>query len=134
MKTDNKTLNLLSRAQTELSKMENVKKPNYKTNCVLHLEGASYNLHTLPVENLQLLMAKLSAYNMGYTKLELEDNMSISGFTLDDWLYDLKLKYNLVSQRKKKDHWLGIINRLNGLLSSDAKIEIELDEIERMFE
>lgn len=100
------------------------------TNCLLVLDGVSYNLH---IDTNELLLVKLNTMKMSAMDLGIDTNtLVISGSTLNDWITDVKnnLEFKKYKEEKKK---LNILEKqLTDLLSSDKQTELKIDEIEKM--
>lgn len=100
------------------------------TNCLLVLDGVSYNLH---IDTNELLLVKLNTMKMSAMDLGIDTNtLVISGSRLNDWVTDVKnnLEFKKYKEEKKK---LNILEKqLTDLLSSDKQTELKIDEIEKM--
>lgn len=100
------------------------------TNCLLVLDGVSYNLH---IDTNELLLVKLNTMKMSAMDLGIDTNtLVISGSTLNDWITDVKnnLEFKKYKEEKKK---LNVLEKqLTDLLSSDKQTELKIDEIEKM--
>lgn len=99
-----------------------------KTNCILTLDGESYNLHVCPVEKLNFLWVKLNMYLMSAKDLSLD--FSVSGFPVSDWINDIKNRLNILEVKSEKENLRKMEEQLDKLLSSDKRTELELDRIE----
>lgn len=99
-----------------------------KTNCILTLDGESYNLHVCPIEKLNFLWVKLNMYLMSAKDLSLD--FSVSGFPVSDWINDIKNRLNILEVKSEKENLRKMEEKLDKLLSSDKRTELELDRIE----
>ena len=130
-KNDERILNL--KKEIEKKKEEIDKRDirfSQKTNCILTLDGDTYNLHVCPMEKLQFLWIKLNMYLMSAKDLSLD--CSLSGFPIVDWVDDIKSKLNIMEIKAEKENLKKMEDKLNKLLSSDKRTELELDQIENL--
>lgn len=97
------------------------------TNCILQMDGETYNLHVACDE---LLLVKLNALAMSAHDLGLStDNLVISGFSLTDWLRDVD---GFIAEKRMREDIAkldSLEKRLNTLMSSDMKIGLEIEAI-----
>jgi len=119
----------------ELRKIVEEKKANLRkvkftpiTNCSIEIENNRYNLNVQSKENLTLILIKLNSYlismkDLGISKLE------ISGYALEDWVTDIKLKLEVISQKIEENNLKDLEKKLSTLLSDDKKTELELNDI-----
>ena len=97
------------------------------TNCILQMDGQTYNLHVCCDE---LLLVKLNALAMSASDLGLSIyKLTISGFSLADWIEDVKglIEAKMIKEEKAKLDKLE--KQLDSLLSSDKRTELEIDNI-----
>ena len=130
-KNDERILNLkkeIEKKKEEIDKRDIRFSP--KTNCILTLDGDTYNLHVCPMEKLQFLWIKLNMYLMSAKDLSLD--CSLSGFPIVDWVDDIKSKLNIMEIKAEKENLKKMEDKLNKLLSSDKRTELELDQIENL--
>lgn len=97
------------------------------TNCVLDLEGHKYNLNVLQFDDLQLLYVRLNMYLVSAKNLGI--NLKISGYSLEDWIADIKSKLEVFEYKKKEAELKTLEAKLDKMLSDEKKTELELDEI-----
>jgi hypothetical protein len=102
------------------------------TNCSIEMDAARYNLQVLTKEQLTTLLIKLNMYKMSGTDLNVLDGYLISGFSIDSWIVDIKSKLEVISFREKENELLDLEKKLQTLLSTDKKVELEIDSIESM--
>lgn len=123
-----KLKNQIEEKKAELSKQNDKLIP--KTNCLLVLDDISYNLH---VNTSHQLLVKVNMMVMSAKDLGLDpDKFMISGYSLTDWLDDIKnyIKVNTYKEEKKKLDKLE--KQLDNLLSDTKRTELEIDNIEAM--
>jgi hypothetical protein len=127
---DKKILELKSVIESKKSKL---KKINFTptTNCSLELDGPRYNIHTLTAEALTLLLVKLNSYALSMKNLKI-DTLNISGYSINDWMTDIKLKLDILSQKEEENKLRALESKLAALLSNDKKTELELGNIEKL--
>jgi hypothetical protein len=101
------------------------------TNCSLELDGTRHNIHTLTAEALTLLLVKLNSYALSMKSLRI-DTLIISGYSVDDWMNDIRLKLGIISQKEEENKLRVLESKLAALLSNDKKTELELDSIEKL--
>lgn len=133
-KNDDKILKL--REQIEKKKKElknNCVKFTPQTNCVLTLDGKTYNLNVCNKEELTLLMIKLYTYEMSANDLDIS-SLVISGFNIEWWILDIKNKLKMLEIKEETEKLKSNEELLEQLLSEDKKTELMLDEIAKTLE
>ena len=131
--TNDEKIMLLKSQIAERKKGLKVKKKfSPLTNCSIELDGARYNLHVSQKEILTNLLVKLNMYRLSVVDLNLEDEYIMSGFSVDEWITDIKLKLEIL-RYEEEDRKLKVLEqKLHNLLSLDKKVELEIGEIESM--
>lgn len=99
-----------------------------ETNCILILDGATYNLNVLNDESLTFLKIKLYTYKKAVAEMKITD-FKISGYSLDDWISDINKKLETHEVKQKQNELKAMEAKLDKLLSDDKKTELELDDI-----
>lgn len=100
------------------------------TNCILQMDGQTYNLH---VNCDEMLLVKLNALAMSANDLGLSlRNLIISGFSLEDWIEDVKGILNTKLLKAEQAKLNKLEKQLDSLLSSDKRTELEIDAISSM--
>lgn len=99
-----------------------------ETNCILILDGTTYNLNVLNDESLTFLKIKLYTYKMAVIDMKITD-FKISGYSLDDWISDINKKLETHEIKQKQNELKAMEAKLDKLLSEDKKTELELDDI-----
>lgn len=133
-KNDDRILKL--REQIEKKKKElknNCVKFTPQTNCVLTLDGKTYNLNVCNKEELTLLMIKLHTYEMSANDLDIS-SLVISGFNIEWWILDIKNKLKVLEIKEETEKLKSNEELLEQLLSEDKKTELMLDEIAKTLE
>lgn len=130
---DTKILELKSQIQEKKDKLSKTKKRFTPiTNCSIELDGTRYNLNTLPKDQLVSLMVKLNIYKLAINDLGLLDDYFISGFKINDWMTDIKTKFEIMNLKEEENKLQEMENRLEVLLSNEKKVELEIGSIESM--
>lgn len=102
------------------------------TNCLLVLDKVTYNLH---VESSELLLVKLNMLAMSAKDLNIDtSDFMISGYSLDDWITDVKTILEIQKYKKEKNDLNTLEKKLTALLSEDKQIELEIDKLSALFE
>ncbi len=140
--TDQKTLDLIKEVQNRKAEISKLERPNWKTNCSFSfVEGSSttVNIHVESnVKNLigyaAHLIEKERSYNSAATTLGLDGAESVppftwSGFSVNDWLDDIKTRINKIQISFKKKKLEILESRLNAVISPELKAELELQAI-----
>lgn len=97
------------------------------TNCLLDLDKITYNLH---VESSEMLLIKLNMISMSAKDLEIDiDNLMISGYSLNDWITDVKSNLEVQKYKKEKNNLNALEKKLDALLSEDKQTELKIDEL-----
>ena len=97
------------------------------TNCIIELDGVTNNLHTCDADKLALLLVKLSLYKKEAENLDI--NFVVSGYSIDDWITDIKNKFEVTKTKAEIYNLKTMESKLDGLLSEDKKTELEIDDI-----
>ena len=97
------------------------------TNCIIELDGVTNNLHTCDADKLALLLVKLSLYKKEAENLDI--NFVVSGYSIDDWITDIKNKFEVTKTKAEIYNLKAMEPKLDELLSEDKKTELEIDDI-----
>lgn len=121
---------IIEKKREELNNMHSRFLP--KTNCILQLDGETYNLN-VATWNLAYLIIKINALIKSAESLNMSaEEIIISGFSLADWFDDIKSKKDSIDYRDKKRELATIENKLNSLLSDDKQTELQIDSLEAL--
>ena len=126
MKNDERVL-LLKKQIDEKRNGLAAQKFSPKTNCIIDLDGQKYNINVLQVNELELLLVKLSVYSEFAKNLGFE--LTISGYAINEWITDINQKLAVIKDKKKRDELKELESKLDKLLSDEKKTELILDEI-----
>ena len=100
-----------------------------KTNLILPFFGQRHNLNVISAGELMILLAQLLCYPANLKSIGIDEEIELGGFSIDDWIHDLKGRYDLLLRRKKEDELHVFEQRLNDLLSDDFKKEEEFENL-----
>ncbi len=131
-KNDEVIMKLREQIKEKKTKLKSKKRFVPITNCSIELDGIRYNLQVLIKEQLISLMIKLNTYKMSAIDLNVLDQFIISGYKIDEWITDIKSKLDILSHREEESKLQVLENKLENMLSSEKKIEIEINEITDM--
>ena len=128
-KNDDRILELKKQIEEKKTTlMEKNTKFSPETNCILILDGTTYNLNVLNDESLTFLKIQLYTYKMAVIDMKITD-FKISGYSLDDWISDINKKLETHEIKQKQNELKAMEAKLDKLLSEDKKTELELDDI-----
>ena len=128
-KNDDRILELKKQVEEKKTTlMEKNTKFSPETNCILILDGTTYNLNVLNDESLTFLKIQLYTYKMAVIDMKITD-FKISGYSLDDWIGDINKKLETHEVKQKQNELKAMEAKLDKLLSEDKKTELELDDI-----
>lgn len=130
-KNDERILEL--KKQIEEKKKELGKQPRFSpiTTCLFTCNGNKVNMHTLTsVKEINAMLVYFNAYVMSANDLGIDCNdIVFDGFSVSDWMEDLKMKKEVVEYTAKKAQLTSLEKKLDKLLSDDKKTELEIDAI-----
>ena len=143
-KTDTKTLELIQEVKRQKKDIAKAERPSWTTNCSfsynenggnasfrravnLHVESNIHNLICIA----SFLRDKLKSYNETAAELGVEaPDFTWQGFSVNDWLEDIKLRINKVQIASKKKKLEALEERLNKIISPELRAEMELEAIQ----
>jgi hypothetical protein len=129
-KNDEKILTLKKLVDEKKSKITNVRfVPT--TNCLISIDGSNFNLNVLDKDTLILILVKLNMYKKSLEDLKIS-NFKLSGYSIEDWMTDIKSKLNVLEQKEEANSLKQLEKKLEDLLSTDKKIELEIGDIENL--
>lgn len=129
-KNDDRVLQLKKIVDEKKQELKTVKRFTPLTNCVLSLDGQNYNLNILQLDDLEFLLVKLNMYLRSANDLDID--LHISGYSITDWMTDIKSKMEIFEYKKKESELKVLEVKLDKMLSDEKKTELELDEIAAM--
>ena len=132
-KNDERIMELKSKIEKkreELNKKNN--RFNPVTNCLLVLDKVTYNIN---VESSELFLIKLNTMAMSAKDLNIDTSkLIISGYSLDDWIEDVKANLEVQKYKKEKKDLNKLEKELTALLSDDKQTELEIDRLANLLE
>lgn len=102
------------------------------TNCSLPMDGMMVNIHTMTRDTLLLSIGNVQAKIDGLSKVLPDEVLYIGQYKADEWVADLKQKYISLNISEEKQKLSKLEEKLRVLLSSEKRVELELDSIERL--
>lgn len=133
MATKNDERILILKEQIEEKKKELGKQPRFSpiTTCLFDREGCRVNIHTLTsVKDINAMLVFFNTYVMSAKDLDIDcTEVELDGFSVLDWMEDLKSKKAVVEYAAKKEQLTALEKKLDKLLSDDKKTELEIDAI-----
>lgn len=99
------------------------------TNCSLDFEGNRINLHVANKDTLLLHIIKLTTLQKTLKELYPEESLTISGYSVEDWLTDLQSKFNIVNINNEKSRLKTLELKLHNLLSNDTRTALEIENL-----
>lgn len=100
------------------------------TNCSIEFEGTRSNIQTLNKDQLIILAVKLNSYKLSADDLKIE--YVVSGYKVSDWLTDIMSRVAILERKEEETKLKTMESKLDTLLSSEKKTELEVSEIEAL--
>lgn len=138
-KTDDKTLDLIKEVKRQKDEIAKAERPNWITNCSFSYTEGSSNITNIHVESniknlvciASFLREKEASYKQTAELLGVDaPEFTWSGFSVKDWLNDIKTRINKVQITSKKKKLELLEARLNAIISPELRAELELKAIE----
>jgi hypothetical protein len=127
---DEKVLNLKKKIEEKKAKIGTTRFSPI-TNCIIEFRDGRKNIQTLKNEDLTILLIELNSFRMSMKDLGIK-NCTISGYDISDWIQDIKSRLAVIVQKKEEAELKTLEKKLDTLLSSDKRTELELDSIEKL--
>ncbi|MEB9013988.1 hypothetical protein P4H82_27855 [Bacillus cereus] len=101
---------------------------NSVTKCILEWEGKNINFNVAGKDELTLLLVKIHTLFVAADDLLLEDfgDTKVQGHTLDEWVQDIKGKIKEKDILNEEQQVKAIEKKLDTMLSTEKKTELEL--------
>lgn len=128
MKNDETILELKRKIVEKKKELKSSERFAPLTNCSIELDGVRSNIQVLSKEQLTMLLLRLTTYKLAMKEITLE-NFNISGFEIDDWIFDVKSKLATLTRKEEEQKLRQMEQKLHNLLSNDTKVELELQQI-----
>lgn len=132
-KNDKIILKLKAEIAEEKKSLKKIKNFTPITNCSLDMDGVRHNLHVVQQPMIVTLLVKLNALRLSAEDLDLLADYTIGGYQLEDWITDLKGRLLVVGAKDRETKLKTMEDKLHQLLSSDKKVELEIDSILKDF-
>ena len=129
---DKKILDLKKQIETKKSKIAKAGRFSPVTSCMLHLNGQSTNLHVQDKTGLTSLLVSVNALRLSAIDLGVESEYVLSGYNVNDWITDIKARLAILSVKEEEKKLQVLEDKLHVMLSSDKKVELEIENIEKM--
>lgn len=111
----------------------NSKEFNNYNKCHLIFEKIPYNLNICTNDELVLLLIRLNSMRLSAKDLDMDTSkIMISGYSLDDWITDIKNNLESKTYKKKKKDLDNLEKELTALLSDDKQTELKIDSLEAL--
>jgi hypothetical protein len=136
-------LKLIDEVKQRKAEIESIERPVYRTNCTFSYDdttrtgNGSINLRTLSVRDLLsvagFLMGRADYFVKAAIHMVLEDSPGFQwqGFSLADWLADIKTLANKSQLTSKRTNLEFLEKRLDSLVSPELRRKLELEAIQR---
>jgi hypothetical protein len=102
------------------------------TNCSLTIDSKTVNIQTLSSEDLLLYIARFKSLEMGLQSEVPDAVLNIGGFSISDWITDLKSRYFILNIKNERIRLSTLKQKLSELLTSETKVELEIDKLSQM--
>ena len=132
MTNDDKIMLLKSQIADKKKGLKTKKKFSPLTNCSIELDGVRLNLQVLNREGLTHLLVKLNSYLLSAVDLGLDEEYVISGYLIDQWITDIKLKLEILKYEEEDRKLKLLESKLHVLLSNERQVSLAIEEIESM--
>ena len=130
-KNDERILEL--KKQIEEKRSELGKPPRFTpiTTCMFNYRGNRINIHTLmSPKDINAILVYCNMYVMSAADMKIDcEDIVIDGFSVTDWIEDLKSKKAVLEYSTKKEQLTTLEKKLDKLLSDDKKTELEIESI-----
>jgi len=126
---DDKIMALKSQIVDKKGKLKNKKTFKPVTNCSLEFRKERINLNVLSKEQLSMLLLELNLIKMSAINLKMLDEIIISGYSIDEWMIDIKEKLEVINLTEEARKLQLLEAKLTQLLSNEKKVALEIDEI-----
>jgi hypothetical protein len=124
---DAKILGLKKQIEEKKKTIKSTEKFVPITNCSIELDGTRFNIQVLTRDQIVDLMVKLNSYRLSAKDLSVK--YFVCGYSVEDWITDLRSRLGNL-ERKTEERRLKVLeDKLHDLLSTDKKVELEIDEI-----
>ena len=96
------------------------------------MNNESTNILTLDKNGLVNMLVYVNALRLSGVDLGIEKDFMISGYSVNDWITDIKAKLAIIAIKDEQKKLQILEDKLHVLLSSDKKVELEIETIEKL--
>ena len=137
-KQDEQVQALLKIIQEKRAEIAKIEKPSWETNCAFRYNPNSAaldaNIQTVTkipelVNIAAFLLEKESFHNKANETLGTDVKFKWLGYSLNEWMADIKTRLSKVEISKKRDELDKLEKRLGSLISPELRNQMELDDI-----
>jgi hypothetical protein len=130
---DNKVLLLKQKVEENKATLASARSFQPKTHCSLVFQGERIGLRaeTSP-ERLTAILVYLNSLRMSAADLNLEEAFVYENFKIQDWIDDVQSRLAYVNIKKEEGRLKNLEAQLHALLSSDKKVELEVEALEKL--
>lgn len=125
---DEKILLLKTKIEEKKKAIAKAERFSPTTNCIIN----GSNINVLDINSLFDLLVELTMKRTCANNLDMGLTLKYSGFSIDDWIEDITSKIMCLQVSNEKSKLKTMENKLDSMLSSDKKIELELLELENL--
>lgn len=136
--TDQIVIDLLNKVKEKRKSLEKKQKAKWITSCTIGYNPNSVtdriNIQTVSDINILVdicafLQNKEQAFNRARETLQVDVEFSYMGYSVQDWITDLKTRIDFISINTEKKELAALEARIDKLVTNDQRREIELEEI-----
>ena len=127
MKNNDDKVMLLKQTIQDKKKSISTKRFNPVTNCMLPgiLGGVTVNINTLDINMLKI-------YKNILKNIIKDENLMIGIYAVSDWINDIDGRIDYLTNQSKLTDLRNLEIKLSTLLSSEAKVSLEIAEVEHL--
>lgn len=116
-----------------LEQINNIKPipKDFTTNLILTFKDVTHNLNVLSELSLKELLINLHLYQSAINELEMT-GFRLSGYNVEDWMADIQKLLKIKEQNAKLTQLRSTLDKLEDLMSNEAKTEEFLDAVQSM--
>ena len=97
------------------------------TKCIFILEGKTYNIHTLGLNDIDYLIIYMAIWKQAGDVCKLTP--LIQGYSANDWQQDLINRKSVIEYNEKVKELNTLQTKLDTLLSNECRTQLEIDSI-----
>lgn len=127
---DKKIKVLKTQIEEQISNTKTIPK-DFTTNLILTFKDITYNLNVLSELNLKELLINLHLYQFAIDELKIT-GFKLSGYNVEDWMADIQKLLKIKEQNAKLTQLRSTLDKLEDLMSNEAKTEEFLDAVQSM--